>query len=113
VTGFGQRGETLAVDGCCHYRTAFFAMLSVIQVSKTYAGRTLFSRVGFHLQRGDKVGLIGPNGAGKSTLFSLLMGMALPMKARCGWSAGRHWASFPKKARPWGTIRCSAWRRVT
>ena len=53
-------------------------MLSVSDVSKTYAGRTLFSGVGFHLQRGEKVGLIGPNGAGKSTLFSLLMGVETP-----------------------------------
>lgn len=53
-------------------------MLSVSDVSKTYAGRTLFSGVGFHLQRGEKIGLIGPNGAGKSTLFSLLMGVETP-----------------------------------
>lgn len=53
-------------------------MLSVSNVSKMYAGRTLFSGVGFHLQRGEKVGLIGPNGAGKSTLFSLLMGVETP-----------------------------------
>ncbi len=53
-------------------------MLSVSNVSKTYAGRTLFSGVGFHLQRGEKIGLIGPNGAGKSTLFSLLMGVETP-----------------------------------
>ncbi len=53
-------------------------MLSVSNVSKMYAGRTLFSGVGFHLQRGEKIGLIGPNGAGKSTLFSLLMGVETP-----------------------------------
>ncbi len=53
-------------------------MLSVNNVSKTYAGRTLFANVGFHIQRGDKIGLIGPNGAGKSTLFSLLMGDGTP-----------------------------------
>ena len=47
-------------------------MLSVSNVSKTYAGRTLFSGVSFHINRGDKIGLIGPNGAGKSTLFSPL-----------------------------------------
>lgn len=53
-------------------------MLSVSNVSKTYAGRTLFSGVSFHINRGEKIGLIGPNGAGKSTLFSLLLQDAVP-----------------------------------
>ncbi|MEN3942844.1 ABC-F family ATP-binding cassette domain-containing protein [Prosthecobacter sp. SYSU 5D2] len=53
-------------------------MLSVSNVSKTYAGRTLFSGVSFHINRGEKIGLIGPNGAGKSTLFSLLLRETTP-----------------------------------
>ncbi|HYF33964.1 MAG TPA: ABC-F family ATP-binding cassette domain-containing protein [Prosthecobacter sp.] len=53
-------------------------MLSVSNVSKTYAGRTLFSGVSFHINRGEKIGLIGPNGAGKSTLFSLLLQESVP-----------------------------------
>ncbi|MDZ4289836.1 MAG: ABC-F family ATP-binding cassette domain-containing protein [Prosthecobacter sp.] len=53
-------------------------MLSVSNVSKTYAGRTLFSGVSFHINRGEKIGLIGPNGAGKSTLFSLLLQETTP-----------------------------------
>ena len=56
-------------------------MLSVSNVSKTYAGRTLFSQVSFHINRGEKIGLIGPNGAGKSTLLNTLMGI-LPGRGR-------------------------------
>ena len=57
-------------------------MLSVSNVSKTYAGRTLFSGVSFHINRGEKIGLIGPNGAGKSTLFSLLLQETTPDEGR-------------------------------
>jgi ATPase subunit of ABC transporter with duplicated ATPase domains len=42
-------------------------MLSVSGLEKTYAGRVLFSDVGFSIVRGDRIGLVGPNGAGKTT----------------------------------------------
>jgi ATP-binding cassette, subfamily F, member 3 len=77
-------------------------MLSVIQVSKTYAGRTLFSGVGFHLQRGDKVGLIGPNGAGKSTLFSLLMGDGVPDDGEVRMERGATLGFLPQESAPVG-----------
>lgn len=78
-------------------------MLSVTQVSKTYAGRTLFSGVGFHLQRGDKVGLIGPNGAGKSTLFSLLMGEGSPDEGEVRLERGATLGFLPQESAPVGT----------
>src|ERR1700743_523703 len=53
-------------------------MLTLSQVSKAFAGRTLFSDVSLQVNRGDRVGLVGPNGAGKSTLFSLILGEASP-----------------------------------
>src|SRR5437870_10379850 len=53
-------------------------MLTVSQVSKSFAGRTLFKDASLQVNRGDRVGLVGPNGAGKSTLFSLLLGDASP-----------------------------------
>jgi iron complex transport system ATP-binding protein len=43
-------------------------------------GHCILQRVGFHLQRGEMLGLIGPNGAGKSTLLRLLAGL-LPQSA--------------------------------
>ncbi|MEO6871171.1 MAG: ATP-binding cassette domain-containing protein, partial [Chthoniobacterales bacterium] len=53
-------------------------MLTVSQVSKSFAGRVLFEDVSLQVNRGDRVGLVGPNGAGKSTLFSLILDEASP-----------------------------------
>jgi ATP-binding cassette subfamily F protein 3 len=54
------------------------AMLTVSQVSKSFAGRVLFEDVSLQVNRGDRIGLVGPNGAGKSTLFSLILDEASP-----------------------------------
>ena len=53
-------------------------MLTISQVTKAFAGRTLFEDASLQVNRGDRVGLVGPNGAGKSTLFSLILGEDLP-----------------------------------
>lgn len=53
-------------------------MLTISQVSKAFAGRTLFEDATLQINRGDRVGLVGPNGAGKSTLFSLILGEDVP-----------------------------------
>src|SRR6266496_4203681 len=63
---------------CAEHRTrghcALSAMLTVSQLSKSFAGRALFDDVSLQVNRGDRIGLVGPNGAGKSTLFALLLG---------------------------------------
>ena len=53
-------------------------MLTVSQLSKSFAGRPLFDDVSLQVNRGDRIGLVGPNGSGKSTLFSLLLGDVSP-----------------------------------
>jgi ATP-binding cassette subfamily F protein 3 len=53
-------------------------MLSLRDVSKSYAGRTLFADVSLQINRGERLGLVGPNGAGKTTLFSLILGETTP-----------------------------------
>src|ERR1700731_675556 len=53
-------------------------MLTVSQLSKSFAGRLLFDEVSLQVNRGDRIGLVGPNGAGKSTLFSLILGETSP-----------------------------------
>src|SRR5437660_1347059 len=55
-------------------------MLTVSQLSKSFAGRALFDDVSLQVNRGDRIGLVGPNGAGKSTLFALLLGEVSPDK---------------------------------
>jgi ATP-binding cassette subfamily F protein 3 len=75
-------------------------MLSVNQVSKTYAGRTLFSAVSFHINRGEKIGLIGPNGAGKSTLFSLLLRETTPDDGQVTMEKGLNFGFLPQESAP-------------
>ena len=75
-------------------------MLSVSNVSKAYAGRTLFSQVSFHINRGEKIGLIGPNGAGKSTLFSLLLQDAVPDEGRVVMERGISFGFLPQESAP-------------
>ena len=53
-------------------------MLTVSQISKSFAGRLLFEDVSLQVNRGDRIGLVGPNGAGKSTLFSLILDESSP-----------------------------------
>src|SRR5437016_5520130 len=69
---------------CVRHRTrghsALSAMLTVSQLSKSFAGRALFDDVSLQVNRGDRIGLVGPNGAGKSTLFALLLGDVSPEK---------------------------------
>src|SRR2546425_502260 len=71
-----------ATRSCAGHRTrghcALSAMLTVSQLSKSFAGRALFDDVSLQVNRGDRIGLVGPNGAGKSTLFSLLLGDVSP-----------------------------------
>src|SRR5204862_6292147 len=55
-------------------------MLTVSQLSKSFAGRALFDDVSLQVNRGDRIGLVGPNGAGKSTLFARLLGDVSPDK---------------------------------
>src|SRR5438094_6127721 len=83
-----RRFVSIRVDSwltsCAGHRTrehfALSAMLTVSQLSKSFAGRALFDDVSLQVNRGDRIGLVGPNGAGKSTLFSLLLGDVSPDK---------------------------------
>ncbi len=55
-------------------------MLSVIEVTQSYGGRTLFENVSVTFPPGRRFGLTGPNGAGKSTFMKFLAGDEEPQK---------------------------------
>ena len=48
--------------------------LSVENISKSFADKTLFEGVSFGLDQGQKTAIVGINGVGKSTLFNILIG---------------------------------------
>ena len=50
-------------------------VLTLEDVRKSFAGRTVFDGVSLNLQRGDKLAVVGVNGAGKTTLLKILAGL--------------------------------------
>lgn len=50
------------------------SILSVQNLSMSFAQREVFSNVSFDVAKGDRVGFIGANGSGKTTLFKIITG---------------------------------------
>lgn len=48
------------------------------EVTKRYGPKTVFAKVRFNIERGDRIALVGVNGAGKSTMIRLLSGVEAP-----------------------------------
>ncbi|MFN5182876.1 MAG: ABC-F family ATP-binding cassette domain-containing protein [Bacteroidota bacterium] len=53
-------------------------LLSVENLSKSYAAKTLFTNLSFGISKGDKLALIARNGAGKTTLINIIKGIEIP-----------------------------------
>ncbi len=53
-------------------------MITLKEISKKIAGRTLFENVTATFSSGNRYGLTGPNGSGKSTLLKVIMKMEEP-----------------------------------
>jgi len=49
-------------------------VLRLEQIAKSYKDQLILNKVGFTVQRGEKIIIIGANGIGKSTLLKILMG---------------------------------------
>lgn len=49
-------------------------MITVKNLSKSYAARTLFENASFMIAQGERIGLVGRNGHGKTTFFRILLG---------------------------------------
>jgi len=50
-------------------------LLVAEDLSKAYGLKTLFDKISFGINEGDKIGLIGINGTGKSTLLKIIAGL--------------------------------------
>ena len=57
-------------------------ILQATRVSKSFGGLRALSKVDFHINEGEILGLIGPNGAGKTTLFNVITGIYNPEKGK-------------------------------
>jgi ATP-binding cassette subfamily F protein 3 len=77
-------------------------MLTVSQLTKSYAGRVLFQEASLQVNAGDRVGLIGANGAGKSTLFSLILGGSSPDAGIVSLQLGVSLGFLPQECAPCG-----------
>ena len=53
-------------------------VMELSHARKAYGALTVFSDLGLHIERGDRIALVGPNGAGKSTLMRMLSGEEQP-----------------------------------
>jgi ATP-binding cassette subfamily F protein 3 len=53
-------------------------MISVDNLSKSYAGQDLFEKVSFKINDRERIGLVGRNGHGKTTLLRLIIGEETP-----------------------------------
>jgi ATP-binding cassette subfamily F protein 3 len=77
-------------------------MVTLSEVGKAYAGKTLFSGVTLQLLRGDRIGLVGPNGAGKSTLFSLMLRTVEPDEGQLFLERNVRVGHLPQESAPAG-----------
>ncbi|MEV0640031.1 sugar ABC transporter ATP-binding protein [Streptomyces sp. NPDC050619] len=77
-------------------------VLSVEQVSKSFAGNRVLREVSFGVEAGEVLALVGENGAGKSTVLSLVTGLLTPDSGRVvyGGEPVRAWS--PHRARAAG-----------
>ena len=53
-------------------------VLTVIDLTKSFDGNTLFNNINFEIKRGERVALIGNNGTGKTTILKLINGIIQP-----------------------------------
>lgn len=50
------------------------AVLTVQNITKSFADTVILENINFEVQKGDRIGLVGVNGSGKTTLFKVLTG---------------------------------------
>ena len=60
-------------EGIQSFSVDEFKALECVQLTKAFAGRTLFSDLSYRFEKGKKYLIKGPSGSGKSTFFKLIL----------------------------------------
>ncbi len=63
-------------------------IFSMVNISKTYPGKTVLKNIHLSFYYGAKIGIIGLNGAGKSTVLKLIAGVDKDFQGEIHWSPG-------------------------
>ncbi len=71
-------------------------VLAVSGLAKSFGTRTLFSKVEFLVQGGDRIALLGDNGTGKTTLLRVLLGLEPPDAGKIKWGPSVKTAYLPQ-----------------
>src|ERR1700680_2653771 len=58
------------------------AVLSVVDLRKSYGEAVAVDGISFEVRRNEIVGLLGPNGAGKTTTINMILGVLEPSAGR-------------------------------
>ncbi len=72
------------------------SIVTILNITHGFSGRTLFQDVGLQVAPGDRVGLVGPNGSGKTTLLKLIMGQVSPDKGEVRINRGARLGYLPQ-----------------
>ncbi|MEM6636756.1 MAG: ABC transporter ATP-binding protein [Pseudomonadota bacterium] len=64
------------------------ALLSVLDLSKSYGAVVVADATTFEVGQGEALGILGPNGAGKTSLFNLITGTVQPDRGRIVFDGG-------------------------
>ena len=81
------------------------AQLELKEISVRFGGLKALSRVSFHVESGEVVGLIGPNGAGKTTVFNVITGVYAASHGEALFEGGRLLGSRPHRILSRGIAR--------
>ncbi|KXB41956.1 ABC-F family ATP-binding cassette domain-containing protein [Amygdalobacter nucleatus] len=74
------------------------SILTVSDLSISFAGRSILENVSFRLLSGEHVGLVGANGEGKSTFLKLVTGQSLPDQGKIEWCNRISWGYLDQYA---------------
>ncbi len=78
-------------------------VISLRQVSKSFAGKKVLDNVSINIRKGEFVTLLGPSGCGKTTTLRLIAGFLVPDEGEILLD-GRDISSIPPYKRPFNTV---------